>query len=306
MKGLDVVGFGALNVDKLFRVNRIAVADEESFVTEYKEASGGSAANTIVALARLGVNVGFIGQVGDDREGKSLLDDFAREHVNTDRVSVVKNGRSGKVMGFVDPEGQRALYIAPGVNDAIRSEDISSSCFVKTRFLHLTSFVGEQPFEAQVKIVRAIRQGTKISLDPGALYARAGYTKLKPIVDRATIVMPNATELELLTRKSDYRTGARFLVEKGVGIVAVKLGRKGCYVTDGKEEVSVRPFTVKIVDTTGAGDAFDAGFLFGLIRGKELRECARIGNFVASRCIMSMGARTSLPNLRDLAENKIV
>ena len=112
--------------------------------------------------------------------------------------------------------------------------------------------------------------------------------------------MPNQKELELLTKTLRYSEGAKALLKKGVKIVAVKLGDRGCYVTDGKENYHIEPFKVKVVDTTGAGDAFCAGFLFGLIKGKSLYECGRLGNFVASRCIMKMGARSGLPYLKDL------
>ena len=88
----------------------------------------------------------------------------------------------------------------------------------------------------------------------------------------------------------------------GISIIAVKLGEKGCYVTDGKEEYFIEAFRVKVEDTTGAGDAFDAGFLYGLLKGKDLYDCGRLGNFVASRCIASMGARTGLPRLSELKE----
>jgi len=90
------------------------------------------------------------------------------------------------------------------------------------------------------------------------------------------------------------------MVGKGVKIVAVKLGGKGCYVTDGHEQHLIEPFKVKVVDTTGAGDAFCAGFLFGLINERSLYECGRLGNFVASRCVMKLGARTGLPFTQDL------
>jgi len=83
------------------------------------------------------------------------------------------------------------------------------------------------------------------------------------------------------------------------------LGSKGCYVTDGRESHHVEAFKVKVVDTTGAGDAFCAGFLYGLISGKSLYECGRLGNFVASRCIIKMGARTGLPTLADLKDNRL-
>ena len=102
MNRFDFVGFGALNVDKLFKVNRIAVAEEESFVENYTEACGGSAANTAVALARLGCKVGYIGKVGCDREGDLLMQDFYREGVNTDGIFRAERHKSGSVLGFVD------------------------------------------------------------------------------------------------------------------------------------------------------------------------------------------------------------
>jgi len=300
MTVFDAVGFGALNVDKLFKVNRIAMAEQESFIARFEEACGGSAANTIVGLARLGCKVGFIGKVAGDREGNMLMEEFRREGVDTNGIAQIEHGRSGTVMGFVDEKGDRALYIDPGVNDTIESKDISADYALQAGFLHLTSFVGRKSFEAQKKLLQALPGGVKVSLDPGALYARMGMSKLLPIVERAFVLMPNAGELELLTDEAEYRAGAKVLLKKGVSIVAVKLASKGCYVTDGKESHQIEAFKVKVVDTTGAGDAFDAGFLYGLIRGKNLYECGRIGNFVASRCVMKMGARAGLPRLKDL------
>ena len=87
MTNFQVVGFGALNVDKLFKVNRIACAEEESFIGAHEESCGGSAANTAVGLARLGVKVGFIGKVGKDREGELLLEDFSEEGVDVRALS---------------------------------------------------------------------------------------------------------------------------------------------------------------------------------------------------------------------------
>jgi ribokinase len=112
--------------------------------------------------------------------------------------------------------------------------------------------------------------------------------------------MPNSRETALLTGEEDPAKGARKLLKLGIKIVAVKLGSRGCYVTDGKEEHHVEAFKVPVVDTTGAGDAFCAGFLYGLIHKKSLYDCGRLGNFVASRCIMKVGARTGLPRLEDL------
>jgi ribokinase len=305
MTVFDVVGFGALNVDKLFKVNRIAAAEDESFVTHFEEACGGSAANTISGLARLGCKVGFIGKVANDREGKMLLEDFRKEGVDTTGVIHAKQGRSGSVMGFVDGKGQRALYIDPGVNDTIESSEINSDYVRQTQFLHMTSFVGEKSFQTQTKLAGELSEDVKLSFDPGALYARLGLNKLSAIIRRTFVLMPNTGELELLTGKSDYCRGAEFLLEKGVKIVAVKLGERGCYVTNGRENHLIKAFQVEAVDTTGAGDAFCAGFLYGLIEGKSIHDCGTIGNFVASRCIAKLGARAGLPMLKDLVKNNL-
>jgi len=305
MKRFDVVGFGALNVDKLFKVNKIAGAEEEGFIIDCEEVCGGSAANTIVGLARLGCKVGFIGKVANDREGKMLVEDFRREGVDTSGIIQVNDGRSGVVMGFVDEKGERALYVDPGVNDTIGFAEINKEYAFQTKFLHLTSFVGEKSFQTQKKLVEALPETVKVSLDPGELYARKGIAELEPMISKAFVLMPNQAELKLLTKMNDYKKGANLLLKKGVKVVAVKLGSKGCYVTDGNEKHLIEPFKVHVVDTTGAGDAFCAGFLYGLLHGKSLYECGKLGNFVASKCIMKIGARPGLPSLEDLKQNKL-
>ena len=301
MTKFDVIGFGALNVDMLFKVDKLALAEEESFIEDYKEACGGSAANAIVGLARLGCKVGFIGKVANDREGKMQLDCFKAEGVDTSGIVEVPKGKSGSVMGFVDRKGARALYINSGVNDLVEPREIKYEYVSQTKFLHLSSFVGEKSFRAQKKLLSALPDGVKISFDPGSLYAQKGFAVIEPIIRNSYVLMPNVIELEQLTGEEDYRKGADYMVAMGVKIVAVKLGNKGCYVTDGQERLSVEPFKVKAVDTTGAGDAFCAGFLYGLIHGKSLYECGQLGNFVASRSVLAMGARAGLPYVKDLA-----
>jgi len=295
---LDVIGFGALNVDKLYNVNMIAKEEEESFVRDFKEAPGGSAANTIVGLARLGLKTGFIGKVAEDREGELLLNDFRKENVDTSRIVVSKKGRSGVVMGYVDEKGERALYVDPGVNDRLDFKEIDLDYAADTQFLHLTSFVGEKPFEAQKQLINQISD-VKISFDPGVLYARKSLKSLEPIIKRSYVMLPNENEIRLLTGK-EYEKGSKMLLDEGVSLVAVKLGARGCYVTNRKESHLVQPHEKKLVDTTGAGDAFCAGFLYGLIKRQDLYECGRLGNFVAARCVERVGAREGLPGLKTL------
>jgi ribokinase len=290
---LDVVGFGALNIDKLYKVNMIAKEEEESFVTDFKESPGGSAANAIVGLARLGLKTGYIGKVAEDREGELLLKDFRKENVDTSGIIISRQGRSGVVMGYIERKGERALYVDPGVNDRLEFKEINLDYAGRAEFLHLTSFVGKKPFEAQKKLVKTLSEA-KISFDPGALYARKNLKSLRLIIKRSFVMLPNVNEVKLLTGEN-YEEGSKILIREGVGIVAVKLGEKGCYVTDGKESHLVEPYKVTVVDTTGAGDAFCAGFLYGLVKNKDLYECGRLGNFVASRVVQAYGARAGLP-----------
>jgi ribokinase len=287
MKQFDVIGFGALNLDKRFIENCV-------------EACGGSAANTAIGLARLGCKVGFIGKVGGDKEGKLLLEDFRKEGVDTSGVIRAARGKSGSVLGFVDKDGARALCVDSGVNDTIKLSEVDTAYASQAQFLHLTSFVGETSFQTQQKLLAALPESVKVSFDPGVLYAKKGLAQLEPIIRRTYVLMPNVVELELLTGKKDYCRGADALIGRGAKIVAVKLGGDGCYVTDGRERHLIEAFKVKVVDTTGAGDAFCAGFLYGLLCNKSLDECGRLGNFVASRCAMKMGARTGLPFAKDL------
>lgn len=300
---LEVICFGAINMDKLYKVDKLAGADEESVILDFKETPGGSAANTAVGLARLGVKVGYIGKVAEDRDGKILLKSFVDEGVDVGGIIISKTGRSGAVIGFVDQKGNRALYLDPGVNDTLEYNEINLEYIKGAKILHLTSFAGERPFTAQKTLLENIPSDVKVTFDPGIIYARRGLRDLKPIIERCYALLLNERELYLLTGEECCRRGAENLLREGVKIIAVKLGERGCYVTDGSESHLLEPFKVEVVDTTGAGDAFCAGFIYGLLKGKSLRESGILGNFVASRCLTKMGARDGLPRLSDLPSN---
>lgn len=295
---LDCIGFGALNLDKLYRVEQIAKAGEESFIIGYEEHLGGSAANTIVGLSRLGNKVGFIGKVSDDEGGRRQIQSFIDEGIDVSGVIKVEAGRSGIVVGFVDSLGERTLYVDPGVNDTLEFEEIELAYAASAKFLHITSFVGENPFQAQRRLLEAL-PSIRATLDPGGLYARKGLQAMRPFLRRSYVAFPNENELRLLTGEG-VEDGSKVLLHEGVDIVAVKLGERGCFVTDGRESYFVPTFKVEVVDTTGAGDAFCAGFLHGLIAGKDIYECGRLGNLVASKKLSKPGARAGLPRLQDL------
>ncbi len=278
----------------------IAKEEEEAAVTGFKMSGGGSAANTIVGLTRLDLKTGFIGKVASDTEGKFLLDELEREGVNINGVTVSEIGRSGVVMGFIDLKGDRALYVDPGVNDQLDFKEIDIDYISDTEFLHLSSFVAEQSFKVQKQFINKL-SAVKICFDPGAIYAIKGLNSNKPIIRKSYAVLPNEIEVNQLTGE-DYQEGAKLFLKLGAKLVAVKLGKQGCYVTNGKESYLIEAYKVNVVDTTGAGDAFNAGFIYGLVNGKDLYTCGTLGNFVASRCVSAMGARTGLPRITELKE----
>lgn len=297
----EAVGFGALNMDKLYRVHRIARRGEESYIMGYSEAPGGSAANTIVGLARLGHKVGYIGKIGKDSEGINLLKSFTDEKVDIKGVIVSTKGKSGIALVFVDNRGERSIYVNPGVNDTLDLAEVDPEYVNNAEILHITSFIGKRSFKAQRKLIKSLSD-VKISFDPGELYAQKGIETLRPIFKRCFIIFPNEREIKILTKK-EYKSGAKTLIKEGIKHVAVKLGERGCYITDGKEEFLVEASNVRVVDTTGAGDAFCAGFLHGLLRGKDLYTCGKLANLVAGRKIEKLGARNGLPRQINLPAN---
>ena len=297
---VDIIGIGALNIDKLYLVERIGAAGEEIGIDSVSEQPGGSAANTIAALARLGITTGFIGRVGDDADGAYLCSEMAKEGVDPRGIEVAR-GRTGSAIVLVDPGGERSMYVHPGVNDALSVTPENISYVKSAKYLHLSSFVGETTIDVQREMLD--RSKAEISFAPGMLYVRRGLDTLQGIISHARVVFLNRDEMEMLTGPR-YREGAGELNDIGAEIVVVTLGGDGCYIRTSDAEVSVPSFAARVVDTTGAGDAFCAGFLYGLLNDEPLGVCGRLGNFVAAKCVEAVGAREGLPGVLEIAEDQ--
>lgn len=289
----SAIGFGALNLDKIYRVDKIPKADEEGFVRDLQLFPGGSAANTIVGLARLGIKTAYIGKIGDDAEGSILLEDLRSEGVET-RAVIKAKGRSGTAIIFVDDSGNRAILVDPGVNDTIRYEEIDLEFAKKFRLIHLTSFICKNGFESFESQKRIVEEFELVSFDPGLPYAERGKKEMMQILKKTTVFLPNRTEIERMFG-AGYKEAAEECLSLGIDIVAVKLGERGCWIKKKDKEVSIPPYRVNVVDTTGAGDAFNTGFLYGYLKGRDIETCGKMGNYVASLCIQQIGARTGLP-----------
>ncbi|MFP3974855.1 MAG: carbohydrate kinase family protein [Chloroflexota bacterium] len=325
----DVIGIGAMNLDRLYRVDRVLEEGETGrqdetdretptpagSAREEQTSAGGSAANTIYGLAKLGIGTGFVGAVGNDPDGQKLVESLQTVGVDTSNISVKDKVHTGSAICLVDNEGRRAIYVSPGANTLLTKQDFSTDYLSQANIIHLSSLAGEEPFRLAQDIVASLPLSVTLSFAPGALYTAKGINSLKWILKRTNLLFTNREEMEGLTGL-EFSTGAQKCLDEGCRTVVVTLGAgietgdktpATCYIRNEEQELFINPPSadkqeLPIVDTTGAGDAFIAGFLFGMLRGKELEECGLLGNLVARFCITMMGAREGLPSLDELTE----
>lgn len=311
---LDLVGFGALNVDMIYEVDDLTdiivggrpcepgaemfcgpaeFAGVQELLKKHGNprgrSAGGSAANTTVALARMGFKTGYIGQVGADDNGAFLLDSMS----GVDLSRVKRRGVTGLTVVLLDPEGERTIIVLPNANDELTFEDIDQGYAVDTKWLHLTSFAGETPTQAQIKLVKKLTK-VKVSFDPGEINTQKGLVKMIPVFRGSHIVFITDREIRLLTGE-DYVDGAREIINYGPEIIVAKLGSLGSYVLTREEEIREPSMAVATVDKTGAGDVYAAGFIGGLLQDISLARCTHIASRAAAYSITGWG-RESYPD----------
>ncbi len=316
MNSIEVVGIGAMNMDQLYRVERILV-DGEAAVEGFSLYPGGSAANTIYGLAKLGVRTGFAGAVGDDEMGRMLVEDLAKAGVDVSQIKVKKGAKTGSALCLSDNQGRRSLYVMPGANSSLEAEDIDLEYINQAKIVHLSSLVDESQFELQKQVIAQINPSVKVSFAPGSIYTAKGMPKLAPLLNKTYLLFVNRSEMKQLTGE-DFAAGAKKCLEQGCHIVVTTLGNaktklatkadraalvahilssEGEYLIESR----VKP-AEPIADTTGAGDAFAAGFLYGFLKGKDIHQCGLLGDIMARFCIGQRGAREGLPSLAELSQ----
>ncbi len=314
----DAVGFGALNLDLAYRVDDDLLDDlldelglqpgDEVWSDDPPDgllsrldrigqrlgrSGGGSAANTMVALARAGYRVTYIGKVGIDSDAVFLLEDLKTERV--DLSGIRQGGRSGLCVTLVSSStGDRVLFVFPGTNDTLQYLDVHLSIANQSRILHLTSFVGDTPFEAQKALVAKLDSEVLVSFDPGMIYARRGLSDLRPILERTYVMLPSQSEVEILTGLP-WKEGCARLREEGPSVVACTLGARGSFVTSDKGDFYMEALPLSAQDTTGAGDVYAAGFLAGLLDGKPMWHCAKQASVWSSWSATGVG-RSGYPD----------
>jgi len=318
-----VIGIGALNLDLLYEVDALAAlrkqgwplhAGREQSLTagEFKKllkgleqqgtlrfrSGGGSAANTILALAGMGFQTGFVGRVGADEEGAFILSEMK----GVDLAQVKAGGASGICVVVLDSRRDRALVVQPNANDSLRFEDLDLSYLSNGRYLHLSAFVGDAPFDAQRGLMEVLPAKVKVSLDPGELYAQRGREAILPLIKRSSVILATDHEICFLMGTADYKAGCKEIASLGPDCVVCKRGEQGAYLFSREGEAEFRPQeAVEVVDNTGAGDVYDAGFLAGLLQGRQLTACLALAHAMAAKSLGGYG-RQRYPNAGDIKE----
>lgn len=309
MSNIEVMGLGALNIDYIYNVERI-LNDGETIVKESKLSAGGSAANTIYGLTKLGISTGLSGVTGDDSEGKLIIQGFKKVGVDTSQVKIKKNAKTGSVLSLSDSLGKRALYVLPGANSLLDTDDLNLNYINQAKLLHISSFADDKQLKAIIDLVRELKPSVKLSFSPGALYAVKGLKKLAPILAKTYILFINQDEIRKLTGK-DILDGVKSCLKQGCQHVVVTLGKgskigktsAAAYIRGTENSYIIEPakrIAETAVDATGAGDGFAAGFIYGILKGKSLKECGSIGDTVAKFVIAKTGARDGFPTLSEL------
>jgi ribokinase len=285
----DIVSIGNINIDLSFYFEKMPTKDREEFSKDFIITHGGSAANFAFAASRLGLRVSMLGCVGDDYFGTEGLLELKRVGVDCGNVKRIAGKRTGVVCVLVDEHGERKMIAYRGANEELISavnEKIPDSNIV-----HMSNVDKRVLSEVLKTDIRGY-----ISLDPGGGAKKLGIDLLEGL----DVLLLNEQECRDLT-KLPFREGVELLAKK-VDIVIIKLGKDGAFLATGSQRLLQKPFTVSVMDTTGAGDSFDAGFLFGLIEGKDMATCLRLGQAVAAMKIGGKGARSNLPSRVKLIE----
>jgi ribokinase len=310
VKPVDLLGCGALNLDLIYRLPdsfplwdelgpagaEVVLApdlrrtlDEALAYVRPARSGGGQAANTVHALAKMGYAAALCGRVGDDDEGAFLLGELRPAETRL----VARGGESGRVYVLLDERGERRNFVWPAANDAFSPADLPRR-LPATRFALFTSFLGDEPLAAQLALLERLPAGVEVAFDPGEVYARKGVKRFLPILRRCAYLFATESELALLCGLP-LDEALDFVLNAGVGLVVCKMGAKGARLLGRRVDLEVPPQPTTVVDVTGAGDVFAAGFIGGLLERLGLEGAGRLGAWAAARAIASEG-RSGYPD----------
>jgi sugar/nucleoside kinase (ribokinase family) len=326
----DILGFGNAIVDVLafadddllakHNLNKGAMqlVDEKTAQVLYEAmgsttiVSGGSAANTIIGAASFGCRTAFVGRVKADDPGKMFAHDIQRAKVDFATPASPDGAATARCLVFVTPDGQRTMNTFLGACQNLTEADVDEEIVAQSAITYLEGYLWDPPaakaaFVKASKIARAAGQRVALTLSDAFCVDRYRDEFLGLIRDGSVqILFANEHELHSLYQTGDFDTALGLLRNEGL-LAVVTRSEKGCVVVKGETSVAVPAFPVEtVVDTTGAGDLFAAGFLTGLTKNKDLATCAKLGALAAAEIIQHIGARPQKDLALLAADNGLV
>lgn len=290
---------GSLNVDLTVTVPRFHLPGESMFALSFNTYTGGKGGNQAIAAARLGADVTMVGCLGNDSFSNIYLEALDREGISREGIVLTHEAPTGIAFIEVDPAGENRILVNKGANDELSCEAVTQKEAL-IRSAGVCLFQLENPLPAINHAMAIARQaGAKVILDP----APVPHTKVsEAIFALCDVVTPNETELNLLTGMpvdtlEEAAAAAMKLIAQGARAVINKRGAQGALLVTSQGYKLYPGFKVKVVDTTAAGDSFNAGLGVGLAMGWELGEAIVLANAVGALSTTAQGAQAAMPTM---------
>jgi len=311
---LDVVCIGEALIDFVSEKKNVSLENTPGFL----KAAGGAPANVSVGLARLGRRVAFIGKVGNDCFGRFLANTLGDNGVDISNLLFDKKYKTRLAFVSLSEEGERVFefYGESSADTKIKKDEIDASLIKRSKILHFgsISLISNPSRDATLMALGIAKDNNVlVSFDPNLRLSlwrnqNSARQKIKEAIKLADIVKMNKEELEFITESRDIRTGAKYILEKGVKLLVITLGKEGCLFFSDKTEGKEDGFDVEARDTTGAGDGFVAGMLtkiseisYDSITDRGLHRIFRFANAVAALTVTKYGAIPALPYKDEVA-----
>jgi len=251
---------------------------------------GGSACNTVVGVGKLGGAARFVGKCGTGVMGEFFENDLKRQ--NVEPVLLRSNSSTGRVLSIITPDAQRSMFTFLGASAEAKPQEIAQDCFTNAAIVHIEGYLLFNP-ELILKVLKtAKRAGARVSLDLASFnVVKESHKQLQHIVESyVDILIANEDEALAYTGHKDEAHAIQALAVD-VEIAVLKVGQRGSFIARGDQIVPIQPKTgAPVIDTTGAGDLWAAGFLYGLVNGYALEQCGELGSACGYEVCQVVGA----------------
>lgn len=287
----DILSIGAVLIDMVARVEEFPERDGESFVKDFQLMYGGAAANVAVCCSRLGLETAFSGKIGQDHFGDLLYADLYRENVHVeDSLRINPDVGTGSCYICVDKHGDRIILAYSGAADTLTLNDLPLELIKRTNWVHLSDLrnVGaiEALLDGDISLNFSMSPGALIAQNPSRAYRLAQHTKLMVASLKEMMQIFRCTEDEIDTIADEL------ISAYDERIVVVTKGKEGSTIYSKEEILTIPAFDVKAVDTTGAGDTYTAGMLYGLCKGMSIKKAGIFATACSAICVQEVGARS--------------